>query len=65
MRAQSEVERLMRDAGWTLRRSRKHNVFGCPCGQHRITTPSSVVYGRAQANIASQLRRLQRQCVEQ
>lgn len=62
IRTAKDLEEALEAAGWRLLRQSKHSIYGCPCGQHKLTVAVSASDWRAVRNSASTLRRLLREC---
>ncbi len=53
-----KLRRLLRRSGWILVRTRNHEVWRCPCGEHQECLPISSSDHRAIKNKIAQLRNL-------
>lgn len=58
-----DLDKALKAAGWHLIRSRKHLIYGCPCGQHLLTAPATPSDPRSIKNTSAQFARLSRACV--
>jgi hypothetical protein len=54
----SDVESLLRRNGWVLRRSAKHNIWACPCGEHMTSLSKTSSDHRSDRNKIADLRRM-------
>lgn len=64
MRSTTRLHLAFKEAGWKLHRIGKHEIWRCPCGEHTITSATTVSGGRGDGNCLSRLRRFSRQCTE-
>jgi len=61
----SEVDKMIRDAGFILVRQSRHRVWRCPCGHIQITSHSSPCGGRGDRNMEAKVARALRGCTPQ
>lgn len=40
-KSMADIEKYLKNDGWYLARTKKHNVWKCDCGKHTITLPGS------------------------
>lgn len=57
-----QLAKHIEGAGWHLIRANKHNVWGCPCGRHLLTTAATPSDPRSTKNALATLRRLSKEC---
>ena len=57
-RPEATIARAFDRAGWVLVRSRKHQIWRCPCRKHTYTMAHSLGRGRALNNTIQQIKRL-------
>ena len=58
----NNLRREIDGAGWLLVRQKRHQVYACPCGRHRMILPTTPGEGRATANARALFTRLNREC---
>jgi hypothetical protein len=62
MNQRGALANFLVSAGFTLIRSNKHQIWGCPCGHGRVTVSNSRHGGRGDNNARAEIARTLRAC---
>lgn len=54
--------KVFEDAGFTLVREHRHQIWRCPCGHAQVVTTSSPCGGRGDWNSKARIKRTLREC---
>lgn len=52
-RQDKNITKQLEKAGWRLHRVSKHEIWHCPCGEHRLIKATTLGGGRGVKNFAS------------